>query len=274
MNGNGEVEWAQQISGTNMNIRSCMAGDQEGNFYLAGNFNEQVFFEDTVFDAGSFNMDVYITKMSPSGKLLWARHGRSIADNDVIGLTVDYAGNVYLAGHFLYDAYFDEVDLIYTLCCGSREIYIVNYSYLGDALWGKQISGARANTQSISMSEGNEIYVSGFFRDTVNFDDMQLSSTETYKNFMTSVESDIYVGIPRDKEPEKLYVYPNPAGEWLILKDFPSGGNYRLTSSDGRFIREAAIISDRISLSGLARGSYVLEVFGSDTIKRTIFLIR
>lgn len=134
MDDDGGVTWAQQVEGTNLNIRSFLTCDVNGNLIMGGNFNEMVYLGNTAFDAGEFSMDAFVAKLDSEGSFIWARQAVSPADNDLIAIDTDADGNVYSLGHFLLDVTFDDVALIYTLCCGSREISMVSYSGHGMVL--------------------------------------------------------------------------------------------------------------------------------------------
>ncbi len=62
-------------------------------------------------------------------------------------MAINY-NNLYLTGHFLEDISFGSLDIDYTLCCGSPEIFVVNYTYDGNPGWGKQIAGILALVDS------------------------------------------------------------------------------------------------------------------------------
>ena len=211
------LSWAFQLNGTYLNTESYARADHEGNFYLGGSFSEDIFFGSQLFSAGEFNQDVYLAKYNGNAELLWARHGWGLASDQVTGLGVDQNNNVYMTGHFLDTLHFEEVTIPYTLCCGSREVYIINYSHDGRPWWSDQFSGARTALHSMTMGSDNQVLMSGQFTEEVTLGPWTLSSFEGFVNYVTCLSGDIFTRItPSDNNPD-IRVYPNPVKDILYL---------------------------------------------------------
>lgn len=240
------LAWARQLDGTSLSAEAYSTFDHDGNIYLAGNFSGEITFSDKPFVAGEFNQDIYVARYSGFGELIWARHGHSDGSDQVTGLGIDPSDNLYITGHYLDTIQFDDLTLLYTLCCGSREVFAVNYATDGAVVWGQQVSGARANIQAMSVSDNGRLFMSGLYTEDLFLGPYTLSYFEGFRNYYTAIYTDIYARMeePLPAQPD-LYVFPNPArghikvsgnmGEdfsQLMILDF--GGRMLLTAGEGK----------------------------------------
>lgn len=105
----------------------------------------------------------------------WANGvGGNTGDDAVRGSCVDYSGNVLVVGAFADVATFGP-GMTYT-SNGGLDIFIAKYDASGNCLWvktyGSSGTGATANDEAYSVCTdflGN-VYVSGYFQNTVDFD--------------------------------------------------------------------------------------------------------
>jgi hypothetical protein len=200
-----------------LNTELYAEADHIGNFYLGGSFSEDVFFGNQTFSAGEFNQDVYLAKYDASSNLLWARHGQGIGSDQVVSLGVDDNNNVYMTGHFLDTLHFEGITIPYTLCCGSREVYIINYTHDGRPWWGEQVSGARTSLHSMTMNTANQLMMSGHFTEDLVIGQWTLSSLDGFVNFVTCLTGDIYTGIYQPAPTISFNSYPNPAKDVIFF---------------------------------------------------------
>lgn len=108
-NSSGALQWDRRIdTGSGQQARS-IAVDNAGNVYAAGTTSQ-------TGTVGS-NNDIYVVKMNSSGSILWQRSIGSTSSDTCFGVTVDYAGNVYV--------------------CGS---YIIKYDATGTLLWQRAVN--------------------------------------------------------------------------------------------------------------------------------------
>jgi len=176
----GQLDRAFQLDGTYLTTEVYIKAGQEGDFYVSGNFSEQLIFGDNIFDAGEFNQDIFTAKYDGSCNLLWARHAYSTASDQLMGIETDTYDNLYITGHYLDTIHFDMLSLPYTLCCGSREIFIVKYNTAGEVVWGQQISGTRASVQSLAFNLEDELLLSGLFTEEVTLGHLKLSNFDGF----------------------------------------------------------------------------------------------
>lgn len=264
---NGQLDRAFQLDGTYLTPEVYVEAGQEGDFYISGNFSELLIFGSNTFDAGQFNQDIFIAKYNASCDLQWARHAYSAASDQVMGIDIDLNDNAYLTGHFLDTIYFEQLTLPYTLCCGSREIFIVKYSAAGDVLWGQQISGIRASVQSLALNSQDELLLSGLFTEDVILGNLKLSNFEGFQNYVTCLFTEIYTYVDQTFRIPGLQVFPNPTRDKLqILNPGQTNHvNYLVYSGNGRLIVSGTMnTGEVIDVSFLPIGQYLLRLSDSE----------
>ena len=260
----GGLDRVFQLNGTYLTTENLIRAGLEGQFYVAGNFSEKLFFGNKTFDAGEFNQDIFTAAFGQDMELLWARHGFSAASDQVVGLDTDPYGNVYIAGHYLDTIRFDQLKLQYTLCCGSREIFIVSYSSGGAAVWGEQITGARANLQSIEMIENGKMILSGMFTEDLAFGPHVLSHWEGFRNYASSLETGLITGTPEiNNSLANIVLSPNPARTKIQIHSAKplTGMNYTVFKLNGSVAMEGAMTSNSIDIQNLAPGLFLLRIW-------------
>ncbi|MEN8226440.1 MAG: hypothetical protein ABFS05_13880, partial [Bacteroidota bacterium] len=186
-NGDGDFQYATQVDGNGLIAQSFAAFDNNADIFFVGNFTDQVHFGPYSFDAGAFNIDVFITKYSSEGQLLWADHGEGQGSDQLVSIASGPLNDLYISGHYLHDIRFGNIMLEYTLCCGSAEIFIIRYTEDGTAVWGDQITGVSAMSEAMAKNGNDELFVAGMFQNELAFGDIILEAEGDFKNFLTGV---------------------------------------------------------------------------------------
>jgi len=265
----GRLIFARQVDGNGLLARSFASFDKEDNIYFAGNFTDQVNFGPYNFDAGAFNIDLFITRYDHDGQLLWADHGHSAGSDPLISISSGPLNDLYISGHFLDTIHFSDLTLKYTLCCGSAEIFMVRYTEDGTPAWGDQISGERALTESMIKNNADELFVSGMFQGELTFGGIMIESGSDYNNFLSGVATETMTSIPDQGIYSEIKIYPNPAGGHINITatDQNSKLDYSLMNMMGQTIMSGSFIGhSKIDLGNITAGNYVLRT--SDYEKR------
>ncbi|MEZ4771866.1 MAG: T9SS type A sorting domain-containing protein [Bacteroidia bacterium] len=164
-------------------------------------------------------------------------------------ITTDAAGNTYTTGYFTGTADFDPgAGVLNITSIGATDIFIQKTGPSGDLIWVKNIGGAALScgAYDIASDNQNNIYVTGYFGGTVDFDPGAGTSTLTshgsedvfllklddsgnflWANAMGGNKSDIGLSVATD-----------PSGDVFITGYFdgtgdfdPGAGVYNLTSA-------------------------------------------
>lgn len=146
-----------------------------GEIHLAGFFSGIVDFDP---GAGIMNLtsignrDAFVCKLNPAGNLLWVKQFGGSEDDEVYGLALDALNNVYTIGNYKNTVDFDPgAGTSINTSNGFNDVFISKLNASGNFLWAKTVG-------SVSFEEGNaivvdawgDVYATGYFRDTVDFD--------------------------------------------------------------------------------------------------------
>jgi hypothetical protein len=180
LNAAGNFEWAKQLGGSSAfdyGFGYSIAVDPAGNVYSTGSFSGAV-----DFDPGAGNSlltstggDVYISKLDNSGNFLWAKEFAGVSAFDY-GYSYSLAvngSNVYISGYFAGNMDFDPGagSQVLSSVAGSDDIFIVKLDTSGNYSWSKQVAGSSYEyTYGIALDAGGNVYTTGYFSATVDFD--------------------------------------------------------------------------------------------------------
>ncbi len=180
LNSIGNFVWATQIGGPGNGTQSkSISVDATGNVHIVGYFTGTSDFDPsagTLLFTAAGNFDIFITKLNSSGNYVWSKQfsGGNDSDNGE-GIVVDGAGNVYTVGRFEGTVDFDPGPGVYTLTvaggAGDVDIFISKLNASGNFVWAKRIGGVTADEgYSIALDASNNVYTTGRFNTTVDFD--------------------------------------------------------------------------------------------------------
>ena len=100
-----------------------------------------------------------------------SRVGGSDSDNGE-GVVVDGSGNVYVTGHFISGtADFDPGAGILELTSpGSFDVFVLKLNSSGDLVWARRAGGTDLDLSNELVVRSDELYVTGSFSGTADFD--------------------------------------------------------------------------------------------------------
>ncbi len=183
----GNIQWVKQAGGTSDDDGASIFTDISGDIYLTGYFSGRSanFESTTLFDSGVSNM--FIAKYHPDGTLAWVKSIPDTSQGAGYGITADTIGNIYVTGVFT-NAKFDSVSL---KSAGNSDIFIAKYHNDGNIDWVKAAGGKSVDEgHSITLDPNGNIFVTGFFSDTANFDGTILNSSGSTDIFVAKYLSD------------------------------------------------------------------------------------
>jgi hypothetical protein len=116
----------------------------------------------------------FIVKLNANGQLTWARQiGSTMATVQPRSIACDESGNVYLTSSFVGTADFDPGNSVYNLSTpgNSSNIFISKINTDGTFGFAKHIGDDQfSHAYYISIDKANNIYVSGYFSGSPDFD--------------------------------------------------------------------------------------------------------
>lgn len=182
------------LSPSSNDIGYSIYSDSVSNIYFTGKFTNTVDFDP---GPGTFNLsanggsDVFIIKLDSLGSFQWAKHfeGSNSVDGG-INITGDDAGFIYLTGYFSDTVDFDPNIGIYNLIsAGSPSCFIEKISPAGNMVWAKNFSSnGNSEGQHIFINQENDVFLSGYFFNTMDFD----PGVSTF-NLTSNGQGDIFI---------------------------------------------------------------------------------
>ncbi len=171
-------EWAKDIGngGFKLGVNSgkSVAMDASGNVYTTGYFNGTIDFDPGlgVFNLTATSEDGFVLKLDPAGNFLWAKQMLGTMDGRGNSLLIDVLDNVYITGYFTGIVDFDPgVGINSIASAGSYDMFILKLDSSGNFIWAKNIGGAYSDgAYTIALDILGNVYTSGFFSNTVDFD--------------------------------------------------------------------------------------------------------
>ena len=167
--------WVKSIGGPGEDLCQSFDLDNSGNIYLSGYFMDSVDFDPgsgVNFMTSNGSNDIFVSKMDTSGNFIWVR---TIGGNSVDkcnSLIVDSEDNILFAGTFEGTVDFNPGTGIENHTSnGEYDIFLAKLDSLGNYIYSKTIGGSGLDwLQDIIEDENGNIYSTGFFEDTVDFD--------------------------------------------------------------------------------------------------------
>ncbi len=177
----GNYVWAKRMGGTGFDAGSSIAVDGSGNVYTTGSFEGTADFDP---GPGVANLtsgrggDIFVSKLDASGNYVWAKSimGASL----VRSIAVDGSGNVYTTGFFFNTADFDPgpgVANLSSASAGGYDIFVSKLDASGNYVWAKRMGGMGGmggigddEGRSIAVDGSGNVYTTGYFRGTADFD--------------------------------------------------------------------------------------------------------
>ncbi|MBI3503187.1 MAG: SBBP repeat-containing protein [Bacteroidetes bacterium] len=178
----GVLLWAKQVGGQNDDYASAISTDITGNCYITGFF----FIQGTTTTFGSTSItetgdaDMFVSKFSAIGNLLWARNGGGRSEDASFGIATDVSGNSYVCGYFTGTAMFGNSKIT---SLGYSDIYVAKYDAAGNLVWIKTGGGSyQDEAYAVSTDIAGNCYVTGFFTGTATFSGTTIASAGYFDN--------------------------------------------------------------------------------------------
>lgn len=176
----GELIFAKNIGGVDLDAGSQITTDNLGNILVTGGFRTSADFDpgpgnSTLNTAGINSLtDIFFAKYDANGNYLWAKSLGGNNNDMPGGLAIDNSNNIFLCGTIRDLIDFDpgtNTILLGPTPVGGEDFFLAGYNPNGDYLWAQVSGGSSFDFGThITINNENEIYLSGRFAGTVDFD--------------------------------------------------------------------------------------------------------
>jgi hypothetical protein len=157
----GSLMWARAYGGLETNGLGVqgLAGSPDGGAWLTGGFYGTADLmpgSETQIVSSAGGDDIYLLKVSASGDGVWATRLGGSGEDRGGGLSVDAAGNVYVAGRFTNTVCFDPQGLTGNLIGAGLQHFVAKYSSIGTFSWAHYSHG-----EHIAVDSRGNVYCAG-----------------------------------------------------------------------------------------------------------------
>ncbi|MEP7277272.1 MAG: SBBP repeat-containing protein, partial [Bacteroidota bacterium] len=288
LNTAGDFLWAAQMGGPSnpgsvSDLARSIAVDGDGNVYTTGYYSGTADFDP---GAGVYNLTSYdpfgqsgfVSKLDVAGHFVWAKQFTGLSNVVAFSIAIDGSGNVYTTGVFYSTTDFDPGPAIYDLTPpedNNYDVFICKLDASGNFIWAKRIGSPHIigaylsdNSAGITVDATGNVYTTGYFPGTVDFDpgpdiynmtaagasgtvDIFVLKLDTDGNFvwakqMGGLYFDGAYGITVDAA-ENVYT----TGYYSGRADFdPSPAIYNLTTTSGNISNDADIFVSKLDAAG------------------------
>jgi hypothetical protein len=172
----GNFLWARTWGGTDWLDDAALgiAVDGSDNVYASGGFLDSVDFDPGAGDdthASVGYRDIFLTKFDPGGNHLWAQTFGGAYDDYVFGCQVDHNNDVYITGWYYQQVDFDPgpgTDMHDSQVDGHA--FLSKFDPSGAWQWARTWGSQDAYGFRVGIDSANDVYVSGGFAGTGQFD--------------------------------------------------------------------------------------------------------
>ena len=188
----GNYIWVNSMGGTMGEQATDIAVGPAGDIYVTGFFYSDFDFDPGTGTAPLVNVggrDVFIARFDPAGALVWVKQIAGTQDERAEGITV-LSDGVVVTGKYSNTVDFDPgAGTANITSTGLNDAYIVKLDLNGDYMWVNTYGGfASASGKAITNDASDNIYVTGFFKDEIQFDPGNIST-----QFFSNGNNDIFV---------------------------------------------------------------------------------
>jgi hypothetical protein len=253
LDASGNYIWTKTFGGVNADRANAIGIDASGSIYISGSYLTFSEFDPavttfTMSSAGGY--DIYVLKLNSLGNFVWAKSFGGSGSDTGSALEFDLLGNVIVTGNYTGTADFDPTIGVSNLTSlGATDIFVLRLRSSGTVSWAKSMGGTAFDQgASITVDQSANIYTTGIFASTADFDPSAASYTVSsvagsYDAFISKLDTSGNFGWAKamggtgaDDRGFSLAVDGTgnlfTVGHFQLTADFdPSAATYTLTSN-------------------------------------------
>ena len=182
-------QWAHNIGGGGSDVPYNIFADNNGFVYVVGSFaGSNVDFDPSpngvaYLSSNGGSQDGFVAKYTAIGQYVWAFNFGGTNLDEAASATVDKQGNVYITGYFRGQGVDFDPSVTGTALLNSNgegggdpgfggDIFVAKYNSNGQYIWAFNTGGTTLGDNGIVIASdaAANIYVTGYFRENIDFD--------------------------------------------------------------------------------------------------------
>ncbi len=233
-----QLQWAYQqpspIVGGSVTIINSTR-DSSGNLYFLGTFSNTADFDPSGATSNLSSIgttDMFIAKYTSNGDYVWAKNITGTGTITPRSIEIG-ANSLFFAG-----TYTNTVDInaststsVNLVSNGETDIFMAKYDLNGNFLAGKTIGGDLADTLNDMKFNSNQIFITGSYRDTVDFDPAVGSIFSLTASGGANFQDGYFGLYTSGLDFGNAFSISGTAAETLTSMSFDSSGNMYLTGN-------------------------------------------
>lgn len=157
-----------------------IVADAANNLYIAGTFRGITDVNGGYLRAESGSDDAFLVKYNAQRQLQWARRIGGAGTDKAFGLAIG-GDHLYLTGSFEGTINFNtpsEQTSNTLVSAGGQDAFVAKYDLDGNFVWAKRAGGTGADAGTALAANSSELYVTGYFSGTANFNTPSATSNQ------------------------------------------------------------------------------------------------
>ncbi len=282
LDSSGNYVYSKSFGGAGDDIGYCLNIGPNGDIYLTGEFTNTVDFDP---NSGVANLtfsglvDGFLLKLTNTGTFQWVNKIGGAGNDNCYNITLDQNDNIFTTGYFTGSVDFDGSSAQYLLNSnGMKDAFLAAYSSSGNFIYAQNYGSSSDDEGAQLFSSNNEIYLTGYFQNTVDFDagtnTNNLTSfgnqdafilglnnsfcTQIIYNTVTVYDTvTVYttvtdtliinttLSLPAPNNANTILIYPNPASDHITINNgnfsAMAGYSIKITNNAGQKVFQNAI---------------------------------
>jgi len=249
MDANGNWQWVTRAGGNDLDGGLGITIDNTGYSYVTGNFVGTSYFGPYSLTS-SGGADIFVAKMDANGNWQWVSRAGGTENDYGYGITIDDAGNSYVAGDFKETATFGSYSLTSS---GDADIFAAKMDAVGNWLWAKRAGGTdRDDGFGITIDDEGNSYITGEFRSTATFGPYSFTSSGYSDIFVAKLNSTLSAENEIIPTGIMLSNYPNPFNPtttiFFLTTEITENTELTIYNLKGQKIRQFSIFNGQSSI--------------------------
>lgn len=245
----GDFLWVKTFGGIGMDRISDGFVFDDQSLYVTGDFRDTIDIDPSsnvynITTPSQYDDEIFVLKLDTAGNFIWAKDFGSHYSNEIAScITADSEEYVYVGGGFQDTVDFDPgIGVTELISVGGFDAFIQKLDSDGNFIWVKQF-GAASNDliKRISTDENRNVYATGTFEGTVDFD------PGVGSHILSSVgNADVFIQ-KLDKE-----------GDFVFAQSFGGTGSERMNDMfiKDEFIYSTGMFFNTVDFDGSANIDY------------------